>query len=165
MKRTPLQRRSPLKGTPSPIQRGKATQALVHGVSMLAAKVELDRSGTWKGAVRAYRRTSREIVRKSTLAKRGARGKREAKGLRLFRAAVLHASFIPGRGFVCARCDGDFEGHEIDAHHRLPRARGGAHELSNGAALCRPCHSAVHDKTANDWREFLVTTKPQGGSR
>lgn len=49
----------------------------------------------------------------------------------------------------------------IHAHHRLPRGRGGKHELTNGIALCGRCHSAVHDHTVVDWPAWLTATAPR----
>jgi hypothetical protein len=33
----------------------------------------------------------------------------------------------------------------IDVHHRVPRARGGAHTLENLVCLCTAHHRAIHD--------------------
>lgn len=66
-------------------------------------------------------------------------------------------------GGRCERCghreDGVIFSTWIVAHHRLPRARGGKHVLENGAGLCVTCHGRVHDHTATNWRDFIVTRK------
>lgn len=55
---------------------------------------------------------------------------------------------VHGRGLGrCDRCGGGLG--MVDggwhAHHRRLRAQGGTWALSNVAALCQPCHLAVHD--------------------
>lgn len=49
-------------------------------------------------------------------------------------------------GSFCQRCEGWVPGG--DAHHLLPRGRGGRDELANLVWLCRRCHSWVHTHTA-----------------
>lgn len=95
----------------------------------------------------------RALARKVTLRKVGARARREAANLRAFRKAILERA--AGKCERCGRACRDLE-----AHHRLPRARGGAHAPSNGAGLCWQCHDSVHDRTALDWREWVIETKP-----
>lgn len=52
----------------------------------------------------------------------------------------------------CERCNGR---GVLDPHHLLPRSRGGTDALENLALLCRRCHRAVHDHTAEDWRKWV----------
>lgn len=88
------------------------------------------------------------LRRRAALAQRGARALRQAKAEACFRRAVLCRA-----GGACERCGR--RDQKLQAHHLLPRSRGGKHEAKNGAALCRPCHSAVHDHLAEDWRKWV----------
>lgn len=86
----------------------------------------------------------------------GARAAREKAALQAFRREVFKRA-----KYTCERC-GVFwpKTLGLEAHHRLPRARGGSHDPSNGAALCWQCHQSIHDHTVPEWREFVVETKP-----
>jgi 5-methylcytosine-specific restriction endonuclease McrA len=80
------------------------------------------------------------------------RTRRARQQLQAFRAAVLAAA-----GHRCERCGA---GGRLDAHHLLPRSRGGAHHASNGAALCsgtNGCHALVHRHEAADWQRWVVS--------
>ena len=44
-------------------------------------------------------------------------------------------------GYKCVRCT---EGIELEVHHIIPIAQGGATNLSNLATLCEDCHEAAH---------------------
>ena len=57
----------------------------------------------------------------------------------------------------CERCTAPTPEKYLEAHHVLPRSRGGTDDLSNGAALCRSCHQAVHAHRVDDWRDWLQT--------
>ena len=47
----------------------------------------------------------------------------------------------------CGRRAGELGDAELHAHHIVPKAQGGTHELNNLTTLCDECHSAVHGKT------------------
>lgn len=90
---------------------------------------------------------------RSPLARRGARAARRAEALEAFRRAVLARA-----GGRCERCGaqpGSRPLERLEAHHLLPRARGGSDDPSNGAALCGACHRAVHEHRAADWASWL----------
>ena len=57
-----------------------------------------------------------------------------------------------GTLYRCERCCKNYP--TIQAHHIVPRARGGSHAPSNGAALCFACHREVHDHIG-EWRRWL----------
>ena len=82
--------------------------------------------------------------------KSGSRASRAAQ-----RAAIRNFSALFGGVGICARC---FNYGPRDAHHILPRSRGGTHDAKNGVGLCRKCHMAVHAH-APDWRNWIVTRK------
>lgn len=98
--------------------------------------------------------------RRHGLRRRGARAEREAEALAQFRLGLFERAM--GR---CERCKlpahPAYKPSWLHPHHRLPRARGGTHELSNGAALCGKCHRFIHDHAVDDWREWTVETKPR----
>jgi 5-methylcytosine-specific restriction endonuclease McrA len=77
------------------------------------------------------------LLRKKPLSRLGARKRRRLDDLRRFREVVVERA----RG-ACERCG--IRGRRLDAHHLVPVARGGPDDPENGAALCRPCHRAVH---------------------
>ena len=59
--------------------------------------------------------------------------------LRRFRMRVLHRD-----GFRCQRCKA---AGRLEAHHRVPIARGGDPlDIDNGLTLCRGCHIRVTSK-------------------
>ena len=66
-------------------------------------------------------------------------------------AAVLEAA-----DYECQRCSGLYD---LEAHHYLPKSRGGPDEPSNGICLCRKCHRGVHDHTLHDWFCWIDTRK------
>ena len=44
----------------------------------------------------------------------------------------------------CGRCGGPRGNAELHAHHIVPKAEGGSHEISNLATLCKECHNKIH---------------------
>lgn len=54
---------------------------------------------------------------------------------------------------ACLRCC-ETQG-KLDAHHRLPRSRGGKDELENLILLCHRCHMAVHEHRVEDWGDWI----------
>ena len=48
-------------------------------------------------------------------------------------------------GYRCARCG---MCKHLEVHHKLPKGRGGTHEVSNLAMLCAKCHRYVHRNPA-----------------
>lgn len=59
--------------------------------------------------------------------------------------------------FRCERCkDG---AKRLHVHHMLPRSRGGSDTPANLRVLCFPCHRKIHDHTAKDWRDYIVSRK------
>ena len=54
------------------------------------------------------------------------------------------AQVLERDNWACARCGG--LGGEI--HHRLPKSRGGTHDLRNLVLICGRCHRWVHNNPA-----------------
>jgi hypothetical protein len=44
-------------------------------------------------------------------------------------------------GYKCRNCGGT---KNLHAHHIVPRVKGGTHELTNLATICRKCHKKIH---------------------
>lgn len=44
----------------------------------------------------------------------------------------------------CGRRGGPHGNYELNAHHIVPKSKGGSHALSNLKTLCRGCHDAIH---------------------
>ena len=61
---------------------------------------------------------------------------------RCFSEAQKRHLYIAQLG-LCARCGGDLS-TDWEAHHINPYANGGVTELTNGVALCKPCHVEIH---------------------
>ena len=91
----------------------------------------------------------RAMQREGYLRRVGTRMRRRHRERWVFRVLVLQRA-----GGVCERCEA-VDGRKLYAHHLLPRSRGGPDDPDNGAALCRRCHSAVHDHTATDWKDWI----------
>lgn len=86
----------------------------------------------------------------------------------MFRERVLEAA-----GFRCERCEiqcrserDDHTRPRIEAHHYLPRSRGGGDSpVRNGIALCaswgtrKGCHEHVHDHTVSDWALWIESSE------
>jgi len=93
--------------------------------------------------------------RRTRLSRFGRRARAALAGAQQFRRDVLARA--RGR---CERCDRPTPSRDLDAHHLTPRSRGGKDDAkTNGAALCRPCHSAIHDHRAADWRRWVRGAK------
>lgn len=56
---------------------------------------------------------------------------------------VVRPLVVDRAASCCERC-GVYVGDDGQAHHRLPRSRGGAWTLENIAYLCASCHSTAH---------------------
>lgn len=95
-------------------------------------------------------------MKRTPIKRVGARARREADALRAFRREVFARA-----KWTCERC-GVFWPKTVglEAHHRLPRSRGGTHDPSNGNALCWQGHQSIHDHAVPEWRDFIVETKP-----
>lgn len=48
-------------------------------------------------------------------------------------------------GNKCERCG--WNAAQCDVHHRIPKARGGLHTISNAVVLCPNCHRVEHETT------------------
>jgi len=48
---------------------------------------------------------------------------------------------------ICHYCGGE----ATEAHHRMPRCNGGAHDPGNLVDVCRSCHVRIH---SGDWAEW-----------
>lgn len=104
-------------------------------------------------------------MKRTRLGRFGRRAAREADDLAEFKLLVRTAALVtivPQQAgnmiYVCARCQKGV--NHVDIHHLVSRARGGSHDACNGVALCRPCHTAIHDHTAEDWERW-IKRKPQ----
>lgn len=96
------------------------------------------------------------LKRKRYLRKLGERKRRRLDDLATFRAVVVARA--RGR---CERCDARTHPVLLDPHHLIPVARGGSDDPSNGAALCRPCHRAVHGSPPpSDVDRWILTRRP-----
>jgi hypothetical protein len=71
--------------------------------------------------------------------------------------------------YTCQNCGakgGPKGGAELHAHHVVPKANGGTHEISNLQTVCSECHKAVHgDVTAPTSREKRPSSTSESGSR
>lgn len=88
--------------------------------------------------------------------KRIERRRKKSRAFQSWRRAVCLRS-----GYHCERCGlADRErGRRIQAHHLIPRSRGGKDYVWNAAALCSGpggCHEAVHDHVCGDWRDWIA---------
>ena len=92
---------------------------------------------------------------KRTRMQRGKAGLRRTRmkrvGKRALREADQLAAFRANPPVRCERC---LKRRNVEAHHVLPRSRGGPHTTDNRHWLCFLCHSGVHDHTATDWKEW-----------
>lgn len=82
--------------------------------------------------------------------KRGRAIRRELANLRL--------SVLERDHHICQRCE-DLFCRPLDLHHRRARSQGGTHSLANLVTLGRPCHEAVTNLSAKDWRKWVITRK------
>ena len=69
---------------------------------------------------------------------------------RTLRNEVLHAA-----NKTCQKC-GERVAHwtMLDVHHIKPKGRGGKDERKNLVAICRRCHTLIHDHQ-EDWNEWI----------
>ena len=95
-----------------------------------------------------FLRRSLTALKRSPLSRVGRRAKKEQEALEAGRRACLEDAY-----YMCARCK--HTDRALDVHHRLPRSRGGTHDVENLAALCRPCHKRIHDHMALDWKDWI----------
>jgi hypothetical protein len=58
------------------------------------------------------------------------------------RKMALHRAVYRRANYWCEACGRG--GVKLEAHHRIPRARGGRDAMDNLVALCVPCHRAAH---------------------
>ncbi len=72
------------------------------------------------------------------------------------RLQAVRSEVLSRARWACERCG---DKRRLILHHRLSRAQGGLEEPENLAALCTPCHSGIHDHTAEDWQDWIVTRK------
>ena len=49
--------------------------------------------------------------------------------------------------YRCVRCG---SATNLEAHHMVPVAAGGTHEIENLVTLCRRCHQEIHDAMRRD---------------
>lgn len=149
----------------------RATAAAMNGPLPSKLKRCLTKGRRTVGVRQAGLEKGKQLQR-SRLSKRGARSRREEKALKAFRAGVLERCRIYGLGrtdvYRCERCSICVPAVAFEAHHRLPRSRGGAHSMENSAGLCsgplatNDCHAAVHDRRVDDWASWIVSRKPSG---
>ncbi len=88
-------------------------------------------------------------MRRTRLNPIGRRAKREAEAI----APVLDALRAAADG-RCQRCRRWFP--RLDHHHLRKRSLGGETTGENIVMLCRPCHTAIHNRTIPDWGEWLT---------
>ncbi len=100
------------------------------------------------------------MKRSKPLRRFGRRAARQADEWATARLLVLTAALVSVAGlknrpnrYECARCRKAFE--QVDCHHLVSRARGGGHDLSNLAVLCRPCHSEIHTGCPDDVKQWI----------
>jgi hypothetical protein len=63
------------------------------------------------------------------------------------RKMALHRAVYRRAHYRCEACGAG--GVKLEAHHRVPRERGGRDAVDNLVALCVPCHQAAHADLAN----------------
>lgn len=80
---------------------------------------------------------------------RKARGKKVS--IKFSRANVLLRD-----GHQCQYCGGDFEPHELNYDHVIPRSRGGRTEWDNIVAACYPCNSKKGNRTPDEAKMKLL---------
>ena len=88
--------------------------------------------------------------KRKALKKKGSRAEREEAELARFRKEVRDRD-----GWRCRRCGSDFR---PNAHHVLPKGRGGPNTRENGVTLCGGddgCHMRVHRHEVADWRAWI----------
>lgn len=110
------------------------------------------------------RRRSKYLQRRRELRTHSTKRKRRQRTQGKFRELTLEAA-----GYRCERCEiqcgrspQDWHLPPIEAHHYLPRSRGGGDSPTrNGIALCstrgtrKGCHQHVHDHTIDDWMHWI----------
>ena len=94
---------------------------------------------------------ARREPKRKPINKKSKKAKGEEKEAEAFRRDVLLSSFG-----ICERC----LDVAVHAHHMCLRSRSRGHEWKhdparNGAALCSPCHSEIHDNTPEDRDEWI----------
>lgn len=110
------------------------------------------------------RRRSKYLRRRRVLRTHSTKRKRRQRAQEKFRELTLEAA-----DYRCERCEiqcgrsqDDWQLPPIEAHHYLPRSRGGGDSPArNGIALCatrgtrKGCHQHVHDHTIDDWPHWI----------
>ena len=59
------------------------------------------------------------------------------------------------RRWECTYCGCELTTKTATADHIIPLSRGGSNDIGNIAPSCRSCNSKKHDKTANEYAEWL----------
>lgn len=93
-------------------------------------------------------------MKRTPLRRLGKRGKADREALAIVRSQVLERD-----DYTCQRCQSRYC-EPLDLHHIQGRAQGGEHTLENLVTLGRPCHSAITDHTAPDWKRWVKSRKP-----
>jgi len=63
---------------------------------------------------------------------------------------------------ICQRCDRRFKIADLNAHHIMPRAEGGADDIHNLVTLCEPCHDIVEIAGYRTRAEIAGSYEDQG---
>jgi hypothetical protein len=70
-------------------------------------------------------------------------------GVHCYRTRHAWAKAVVRRyGNACQICG--WNKARCDAHHRIPKSRGGAHTIENGIVLCPNCHRVEHEQGRGD---------------
>lgn len=93
-------------------------------------------------------------MKRTPLRRLGKRGKADREALAKLRHAVVFRD-----NHICQRCLKS-SCWPLDLHHIQGRAQGGEHTLENLVTLGRPCHTAITDHTALDWKRWVRSRKP-----
>jgi hypothetical protein len=53
-------------------------------------------------------------------------------------------------GYECQNCERvarDSNNIQLEAHHIVPKSKGGTHKITNLVTLCKECHNSIHNNT------------------
>ncbi len=101
------------------------------------------------------------LRRKAPIGRFGRRARREAQDAEDFDILVKTAALVSHSGkriYECSRCKARVTEGWIVAHHIVRRSQAPEewkHDPSNGVALCKPCHSEIHDGNPPDRGRWL----------
>lgn len=60
-------------------------------------------------------------------------------------------------GGNCAYCGNPIDVHTMHIDHAIPRSRGGKGNRSNSVASCPSCNLRKHNRTPDEYRQFILS--------